>query len=230
MCQTVIEVSEAASVAVVKDLYSDPLHSVSNIVIIFNGAWTSQGSHHTPELNTLEMCTGSAIAHVVFSNLRLKYVVGPKLRDESSAEWLEGPECQKNADCNAGRMEIEAPLVMFKRSLSKDRLHYSNVLPDKDSCTFHALTEGVYQFVGSWCSCKWVEANNEPPPVHKDLLPGAVQEALEQVFACLSDEAYLERCSNGKMQNASECLHSCHLDTDVQEQSRIAPKCDQSCC
>ncbi|KAM7290050.1 hypothetical protein ISCGN_026723 [Ixodes scapularis] len=51
-------------------------------------------------------------------------------------------------------------------------------------------------------------ANNEQPRGHKNVVPGFVQEALEPVFARLSDKDLLQRCSDGKTQNLSESLHS----------------------
>ncbi|CAN8004346.1 unnamed protein product [Ixodes hexagonus] len=56
--------------------------------------------------------------------------------------------CKKNIDCNSGRMEVEAALIMFRRSFEKHGLRYTTVLSDGDSRTYHALTEdAVYGFV-----------------------------------------------------------------------------------
>ncbi|KAH9381036.1 hypothetical protein HPB48_008250 [Haemaphysalis longicornis] len=45
-------------------------------------------------------------------------------------------------------MEVEAALIMFKRSLSKNGLRYTTVMSDGDSRTMHSLKEeGVYGFV-----------------------------------------------------------------------------------
>ncbi|KAK8779482.1 hypothetical protein V5799_019176 [Amblyomma americanum] len=47
-----------------------------------------------------------------------------------------------------GRMEVEAALTMFQRSLAKYGLRYTTVLSDGDSRTFHALSEAkVYGFI-----------------------------------------------------------------------------------
>ncbi|CAN7996266.1 unnamed protein product [Ixodes hexagonus] len=54
----------------------------------------------------------------------------------------------KNIDCNAGRMEAEAALILFRRSLAKNGLRYTTILSDGDSRTFHALTQdSVYGYL-----------------------------------------------------------------------------------
>lgn len=60
----------------------------------------------------------------------------------------------------------------------------------------------------SWCKFQRALAKNEKPPPHKDSLPDFVTEALEPVFRRLSDNALLERCSDGITQNPSESLHA----------------------
>lgn len=60
----------------------------------------------------------------------------------------------------------------------------------------------------SWCKYNRALANGDLPPPHKNALPACVGAALEPVFARLSDESLLARCSEGKTQNASESLHS----------------------
>ncbi|CAN8029787.1 unnamed protein product, partial [Ixodes persulcatus] len=60
----------------------------------------------------------------------------------------------------------------------------------------------------SWCSYNRAMATNEEPPPHKNSLPDFVCEALEPVFARLSDEALLKRCSDGMTQNSNESLRA----------------------
>lgn len=60
----------------------------------------------------------------------------------------------------------------------------------------------------SWCKFQRALAKNEKPPPHKDSLPDFVTEALEPVFRRLSDNALLERSSDGITQNPSESLHA----------------------
>ncbi|KAH7968168.1 hypothetical protein HPB52_006389 [Rhipicephalus sanguineus] len=73
-------------------------------------------------------------------------LLGPQ--DEGYTDWLATHECQRNIECNSGRMEVEAALTMFQRSWAKHGLRYTTVLSDGDSRTFHALSEAeVYGFI-----------------------------------------------------------------------------------
>lgn len=60
----------------------------------------------------------------------------------------------------------------------------------------------------SWCSYNRAVAKGEKPPLHKNSPADFVCGALEPVFKRLSEEALLDRCSDGMTQNASESLHS----------------------
>ncbi|KAH7935391.1 hypothetical protein HPB52_006890 [Rhipicephalus sanguineus] len=44
-------------------------------------------------------------------------LLGPQ--DEGYTDWLATHECQRNIECNSGRMEVEAALTMFQRSWAK---------------------------------------------------------------------------------------------------------------
>ncbi|KAH7968877.1 hypothetical protein HPB52_012107 [Rhipicephalus sanguineus] len=75
-----------------------------------------------------------------------EYGLAPQ--DEGYTDWLATHECQRNIECNSGRMEVEAALTMFQRSWAKHGLRYTTVLSDGDSRTFHALSEAeVYGFI-----------------------------------------------------------------------------------
>ncbi|KAH9383266.1 hypothetical protein HPB48_024383 [Haemaphysalis longicornis] len=302
VCEDTAAASEADSVHAIKDLYSDLGQPPNNIDVMFDGTWMTRGrSSHIGVGCIIEVYTGLVIDHVVLSNFCLGCAIGPKASDEGYEDWLAEHECQRNIDCGAGRMEVEAALIMFKRSLSKNGLRYTTVMSDGDSRTMHGLKEeGVYGFVpiekkdcinhvckrmhtalrnvreqkkaqgvtlggrgkltdrkirrissyygyalrshahdvpamqkavqatlrhmastdgapdhslcpdgaSSWCKFNRAVANGEAPPPHKDPLPDSVRAALEPIFDRLSDEALLERCADGKTQNASECLHS----------------------
>ncbi|CAN7947575.1 unnamed protein product [Ixodes pacificus] len=149
VCESIAAASEAASVEVIKELYSDLLQPVNNIDVIFDGTWMTRGRSSRIGVGCIiEMYTGLVIDHIVLSNFCLGCSIGPKASEEGYADWLAEHECQKNVDCSAGRMEVEAALVMFRRSLSRHGLRYTTVLSDGDSRTFHALTEEkVYGFV-----------------------------------------------------------------------------------
>ncbi|KAH8028134.1 hypothetical protein HPB51_013181 [Rhipicephalus microplus] len=95
-------------------------------------------------------CGSKIIDHVVLSNFCLGCATGPKEDEEGHAAWLvqHAPVCQKNVDCKAGQMEVEAALRLFRRSLEKHKLRYTTMLSDVDSRTFHALTEDeVYGYI-----------------------------------------------------------------------------------
>ncbi|KAM7293084.1 hypothetical protein ISCGN_026214 [Ixodes scapularis] len=301
-CEKSASASEAASTEVVKRLYADFLNPVGNIDVIFDGSWMTRGrSSHIGVGCIVELCSGLVLDHVVYSNLCLGCALGPEPEEERYGDWYAAHECQRNIDCNSGRMEVEAALTMFQRSLAKHGLRYTTVRSDGDSRTFHALTEAkVYGFVEvekkdcvnhvhkrmgaalrnplekkkaqgealggkgrltqdriekiqnyysyalrsnsnnvpgmkraveatllhmtstdsapdhrkcpdgaeSWCKFNRALANGVCPPARKNPLPDCVRAALEPVFARLSDENLLARCSEGKTQNASESLHS----------------------
>lgn len=148
-CESAATASEAASVAVVKQLYADFLNPVGNIDVVFDGSWMTRGrSSHIGVGCIVELYSGLVIDHVVFSNFCLGCALGPQSDEEGYSDWYATHICQRNIDCNAGRMEVEAALTMFQRSLSKHGLRYTTVLSDGDSRTFHALSEAeVYGFI-----------------------------------------------------------------------------------
>ncbi|KAH7975861.1 hypothetical protein HPB52_006364 [Rhipicephalus sanguineus] len=132
-----------------------------------------------------------------------EYGLAPQ--DEGYTDWLATHECQRNIECNSGRMEVEAALTMFQRSWAKHGLRYTTVLSDGDSRTFHALSEAeVYGFIQ-------IDKKDCINHVHKRMgaaLRNIVDKKKAQVFARLSDESLLARCCEGKTQNASESFHS----------------------
>lgn len=96
----------------------------------------------------IELYSGLVLDHVVLSNFCLGCALGPNPDDDGYSDWYAAHECQRNIDCNAGRMEVEAALIMFQRSLAKYGLRYTTVVCDGDCRTFYALTAaGVYGFI-----------------------------------------------------------------------------------
>ncbi|KAM7293982.1 hypothetical protein ISCGN_023533, partial [Ixodes scapularis] len=96
----------------------------------------------------VELYSGLVIDHVVYSNFCLGCALGPEPKDDGYSDRYATHDCQRNIECNAGRMEVEAALTMFQRSLTKHGLRYTTVLSDGDSRTFHALSEAnVYGFI-----------------------------------------------------------------------------------
>ncbi|CAN8008567.1 unnamed protein product [Ixodes pacificus] len=150
-CNATATECETASVARIKELYKDMDSPPGNIDVVFDGTWLTRGHNsHVSVGCIIEMYTGLVIDLMVLSNFCLGCSTGPKPSEERYAAWLakHTPECQKNIDCKSGRMEVEAALCMFRRSLDKHKLRYTTMLSDGDSRTFHALTEdAVYGFV-----------------------------------------------------------------------------------
>ncbi|KAM7282574.1 hypothetical protein ISCGN_002720 [Ixodes scapularis] len=148
-CENAATDSEAASVAVVKGLYTGFMNPIGNIDVIFDGSWMTRGrSSHIGVGCIVELYSGLVIDHVVYSNFCLGCALGPEPEDDGYSDWYATHDCQRNIDCNAGRMEVEAALTMFQRSLTKHGLRYTTVLSDGDSRTFHALSEAkVYGFI-----------------------------------------------------------------------------------
>ncbi|KAH9364789.1 hypothetical protein HPB48_011805 [Haemaphysalis longicornis] len=140
VCEDTAAASEADSVRAVKDLYSDLGQPPNNIDVMFDGTWMTRGrSSHIGVGCIIEVYTGLGIDHVVLSNFCLGCAIGPKASDEGYEDWLAEHECQRNIDCGAGRMEVEAALIMSKHSLSKNGLRYTTVMSDGDSRTMHGL-------------------------------------------------------------------------------------------
>ncbi|MDD9361665.1 MAG: hypothetical protein PV344_01910, partial [Anaplasma sp.] len=150
-CELSAAASEAESVQAVRGLYADFLNLPNNIDVMYDGTWKKRGrTSHIGVGCIVELYSGLVIDHIVLCNLCLGCSLGPKPEEENYSAWFaeHKPDCKKNIDCKAGRMEVEAALIMFRRSFEKHGLRYTTVLSDGDSRTHHALTEeAVYGFV-----------------------------------------------------------------------------------
>lgn len=134
----------------VRQLYSKlNFSNPGNIAVSYDGSWMTRGhSSHIGVGTVIELFTGLVLDYVVLSNFCAGCERGPKVDDASYEEWKANHECQKNTDKKAGEMEVEAGLILFKRSLVKHSLRYTTVLSDGDSRTFLALKEAkVYGFI-----------------------------------------------------------------------------------
>lgn len=69
------------------------------------------------------------------------HTVGPKEGDDGYSAWREAHVCQKNTQANSGQMEVEVVFILFRHSLEKNELRYTNIVCDGDSCTFLALCQ-----------------------------------------------------------------------------------------
>lgn len=138
--------SAAAVKSICKDM--DPSFT-RDIAVIYDGTWHKRGfSSHVGVGSVIEFDTGLILDAEVLCNLCLGCQTGPKPGEEKYAEWLQNHNCQKNTDANSGRMEVDAALALFGRSLEKHDLRYTTLISDGDSRTFGALTEErTYGFV-----------------------------------------------------------------------------------
>ncbi|KAH7951165.1 hypothetical protein HPB52_005888 [Rhipicephalus sanguineus] len=166
----------------------------------------------------IELYTGLVIDHVVYSNFCLGCALGPQPQDEGYTDWLATQECQRNIECNSGRMEVEAALTMFQRSWAKHGLRYTtdcinhvhkrmgaalrNIV-DKKKAQGESLggrgklTQEKIKTIANYYGYALRSNINDVPAMKR-----------APVFARLSDESLLARCCEGKTQKASESLHS----------------------
>ncbi|XP_077517393.1 uncharacterized protein LOC144128162 [Amblyomma americanum] len=137
------------AVEAVKKVYIEMGTFSKNITVVYDGTWLTRGhSSHTGVGCIIEFHTGLVLDCVVLSNFCLGCSRQPAESDPHYAEWKQQHQCQKNTDVNSGRMEVEAALQLFRRSLSKNDLRYTNIVCDGDSRMFRTLCdEEVYGFV-----------------------------------------------------------------------------------
>ncbi|XP_070379643.1 uncharacterized protein [Dermacentor albipictus] len=138
------------SAAAVKKVYQgmDPGFT-RDITVVYDGTWHKRG--HTSHIGVgavIEYHTGLILDAVVLSNQCLGCQTGPKPEDSEYSSWREQHICQRNTDAKSGRMEVEAALILFARSLTKHNLCYTTIVSDGDSATYSALVkENVYGLV-----------------------------------------------------------------------------------
>ncbi|XP_077493058.1 uncharacterized protein LOC144104115 [Amblyomma americanum] len=146
----VAEVAMSQCAQKVATLYEDLCFGHrGNIAVSYDGSWMTRGhSSHLCVGAVIELFSGYVLDYVVLSNFCLGCEVGPKPDSEGYAEWKATHQCQKNSDSKAGHMEVEAGLILFRRSLERHGLHYTTILCDGDSRTFTAIQEAkVYGFI-----------------------------------------------------------------------------------
>ncbi|XP_075533155.1 uncharacterized protein LOC142566189 [Dermacentor variabilis] len=138
------------AVAAVKRVYTemDPTFH-KNITVIYDGTWMTRGhSSHIGVGAVIEFYSGLVLDFVVLSNYCHGCMLGPKPGDSDYDVWRQAHQCQKNTDVKSGRMEVEAALELFRRSLTKNDLRYTNIVCDGDSRTYLALCEDqTYGFI-----------------------------------------------------------------------------------
>lgn len=127
----------------VRELYRELGTNIpGNIAVSYDGSWMTRGhSSHIGVGTVIELFTGFVLDYVVLSNFCAACEQKPKENDPSYQTWVENHQCQKNTSKKAGEMEVEAALILFRRSLSKHNLRYTTVLSDGDSRAYLALQE-----------------------------------------------------------------------------------------
>lgn len=145
----VVQVMSQCGIAVA-ELYKGLCFGNSgNVAVSYDGSWKTRGhSSHICVGTVIELFTGCVLDFVVLSNFCLGCQLGPKESDPGYLQWKSGHACQKNSDSKAGRMEVEAALILFQRSLARHNLRYTTMLCDGDSRSFLALQEArVYGYI-----------------------------------------------------------------------------------
>ncbi|XP_077503578.1 uncharacterized protein LOC144114016 [Amblyomma americanum] len=111
-----------------------------NIAMCYDGTWMTRGhSSHIGVGAVVELFTGYVLDYVLLSNFCLGCETGPKLNTGGYELWRSHHECQKNTNCKAGQMEVEAGKILFERSLQRHNMRYTTMLCDGDSRTFNVL-------------------------------------------------------------------------------------------
>ncbi|KAH7979657.1 hypothetical protein HPB49_010317 [Dermacentor silvarum] len=134
----------------VHELYAElNVGHIGNIAVSYDGSWMTRG--HTSHIGVgtvIELFSGLVLDFVVLSNFCAGCESGPKESDPSYGAWKDGHKCQKNTNKKAGEMEVEAALILFRRSLERHNLRYTTVLCDGDSRSYLALQgDEVYGYI-----------------------------------------------------------------------------------
>ncbi|KAH9375760.1 hypothetical protein HPB48_014644 [Haemaphysalis longicornis] len=121
-----------------------------NVTVMYDGTWMTRG--HTSHIGVgtvIEFYTGLILDAVVLSNNRCHgCALGPKKDDSGYDDWGKSHVCQKNTDAPSGRTEVEGALVLFRCSLAKNDLRYTNIVCDVDCRTYLTLCEDrTYGFI-----------------------------------------------------------------------------------
>ncbi|XP_077557147.1 uncharacterized protein LOC144172264 [Haemaphysalis longicornis] len=138
------------AVTAVRDVYTEmEVSFTKNVTVVYDGTWMTRG--HTSHIGVgtvIEFYTGLVLDAVVLSNRCHGCALGPKQGDPGYDDWEKSHVCQKNTDAPSGRMEVEAALVLFRRSLAKNDLRYTNIVCDGDCRTYLTLCEDrTYGFI-----------------------------------------------------------------------------------
>ena len=132
-------------------------NGILNVNVIYDGTWHTRG--FTSVLGAglvIDVKTGCVLDYVTFSKgcstcTRMKNKLNTKkITLEHYAEWLKKHEdeekCFKNYEGSSGAMESRAALVIWQRSIEKNKMRYVTMISDGDSNTFRTLEENnIYE-------------------------------------------------------------------------------------
>lgn len=142
-----------ASANIMKDVHEEIRHAynssdsaVIDVSVSFDGSWLTRG--HTSLIGigcVIDILTGYVIDFEVMSKVCRHCSQAKREFGESSAEysiWYSGHEsvCEINHTGSSGSMEMEAAMVLWKRSTSLG-FRYTTLLSDGDCKTFNFLSE-----------------------------------------------------------------------------------------
>lgn len=109
------------AVTAIREVYSqmEPTPT-KNVTVVYDGTWMTCGHASYIGVGTvIEFYTGLVLDCIVLSNHCHGCMLGPKEGDDGYSDWKEAHVCQKNTEANSGQMEVEAALILFRRSLEK---------------------------------------------------------------------------------------------------------------
>ncbi|KAG0421933.1 hypothetical protein HPB47_002211 [Ixodes persulcatus] len=225
----------------VKVVYKDMnFGNPGNIGVSFDGTWHTRGhSSRVGVATVIELFSGYVLDYVVSSHFCLGCECGPEPGSSECAKWEAQHLCQKNTECKAGQMEVDAALILLQHSLSLHGLRYTTMLCDGDSRSYHGVAEAkVYGFTE-------VEKEDCTNHVRKRMgtaLHKLVQKHKSDNGGCISGKGRLTgdlitklametvvaeaimRFNLGKQQATSSILRELHLNQSSKSSQRAAEK------
>lgn len=117
---------------------------VIDISVSIDGSWQKRGhTSHNGIVTVIDIMTGLIIDFVALSNYCQSCETGPKPTDDSYQQWYDAhkDKCQRNTNCSSGAMEVEGAKILFRRSVEKWKLRYTQMLGDGDAKTHAALLQ-----------------------------------------------------------------------------------------
>lgn len=121
--------------------------AIIDITVSYDGTWQKRG--HTSLYGigaVIDIATGVVLDYEVLSKYCPECTSAARDLHEKSAEfeiWQRGHKscCQNNFDGSSCSMEMCAALILWKRSIEKNKMRYTTVLSDGDAKTHQHLNE-----------------------------------------------------------------------------------------